>query len=578
MAAGVESAASAARWRLPAPVDDAAAEDLRRLTDFPPTLCAFLVRRGLVAGPTARAFLRPSLDQLHPPELLPDLTVAADRVERAIRDGEGILVHGDYDVDGMTGAALLAGAINELGGEATPFVPHRTRDGYDLGTAGVEAAEAAGARLIITVDCGVTAVQAVGLAGGRGIDVIVTDHHRPGPELPEALAVVNPNRPDHEYPFKGLAGVGVAFKLVQELFARARLTSGQLNRYLDLVALGTIADQAPLVDENRVLARFGLRVLDQTRRPGLAALMRESGVGRWSTVRSSDVAFRLAPRLNSAGRIGEAADGLALLVTSDPARSDALARSVEAVNLERREADRAILVEAKTLLETEYDAEVDRIVVLWSEGWHPGVLGIAASRLVDDLGRPAVLVSVNGDRARGSARSIPAFHLYDALASCRDLFDRFGGHSVAAGFDIPVERLPELRERLRTYAVEALPPESLGRETSIDMEIALSEVTAAFVKGFGHVEPFGAGNPVPTFVSRGVRFERLSTVGAGGDHLKAVLHQDGGTLESIFFWQGDRLAELTAEPCRDVVFELQVEEQARGPRVQAHIVDIAPCA
>lgn len=578
MAPGVEPAApAAAHWRLPPPIDDGAVEDLRRLTDLPRPLCAFLARRGLVAGAETRAFLRPALDQLHPPHLLPDLSVAVDRIERAIEGGERILVHGDYDVDGMTGAALLAGAISDVGGDAIPFVPHRTRDGYDLGPSGVEAAADAGATLIVTVDCGITAIEAVRLAGTRGIDVIVTDHHRPGPEMPDAVAVVNPNRSDHDYPFKDLAGVGVAFKVVQEVFARQHVTDDRLNRYLDLVALGTIADQAPLTDENRVFARFGLKVLDRTRRPGVAALMREAGVGRWSAVRSSDVAFRLAPRLNSAGRIGEAADGLDLLVTEDHARGEALARRVEAVNVERRDTDRAILTEARVLLQTEYDEETDRIVVLWSRGWHPGVLGIAASRLVDELGRPAILVSVEDERARGSARSIPGFHLFDALASCRDLFDRFGGHSVAAGFDIAPDRLPKLRERLRQYALGALSPESLGREIAVDMEISLADVSPDFVKGFGYMEPFGTGNPLPKFLARGVTFRGLQTVGAEGDHLKAVLEQDGATLESIFFWQGGMLASLEEHPRRDIVFELQVEEQRRGRRVQAHIVDIGPC-
>jgi single-stranded-DNA-specific exonuclease len=504
------------------------------------------------------------------------MAAAADRVAQAIERSEPILAHGDYDVDGMTGAAVLAGAFEDLGGVATAFVPHRTRDGYDLGRAGIEKAREVGATLIVTADCGITAVEAVTEAAEQGIDVVVTDHHRPGASLPPAVAVVNPNRADNEYPYAGLAGVGVAFKLVQELFARQRLGPERLNRYLDLVALGTIADQAPLTGENRILTRFGLKVLNRTRRPGLQALMRVAGVGRWSAVRSTDVAFRLAPRLNSAGRIAEAADALRLLTTGDFAEADRLAGSIEETNMLRRATDREILEDARAALAADFDPDNDRIAVLWGEGWHPGVLGIAASRLVDDLRRPVVLVSVDGDRGRGSARSIADFHLYNALASCDDLFDRFGGHAVAAGFELPADRLPELRRRLLAFAEKELPLEALEPDLAIDLEISLPEITSDFVRGFGYLEPFGNSNVNPRFVARGVTLRRIDTVGAGGDHLKAVLTQDGATLDAIWFWEGERLAELTASPVHDVVFGLEVEVRSRGPRAQAHIVSLGP--
>ncbi|MFV1986179.1 MAG: single-stranded-DNA-specific exonuclease RecJ [Gemmatimonadota bacterium] len=548
---------------------------LQGFSNLPLRLCELLVRRGLLAGAETVAFLRPSLDRLHPPGQLPDMTRAADRIEQAITAGEQILVHGDYDVDGMTGAAVLSGAFGDLGGMATAFVPHRTRHGYDLGAAGIAKAREIGATLIVTVDCGITAVEAVTEAATRGIDVVVTDHHRPGPALPPAVAVVNPNREDNEYPYRGLAGVGVAFKVIQELFSRQQVSNERLNGYLDLVALGTIADQAPLTGENRILTSFGLKVLDRTRRPGLRALMQTAGVGRWSTVRATDVAFRLAPRLNSAGRIAEAADGLRLLMTDDFAEADRLAGAIEETNTLRRETDRTIFEEARTALAADFDPERDRIAVLWGDGWHPGVLGIAASRLVDDLRRPAVLVSVNGDRARGSARSTPGFHLFNALASCDDLFDRFGGHAVAAGFDIRTDRLPELRRRLLEFAARELPLEALAPELTIDLDISLSEIAPAFVRGFQYLEPFGNSNEMPRFAARGVTFRRIETVGADGDHLKALLDQDGSTLEAISFWNGDKVPDLSASPVRDVVFELQVEVGSRGPRAQAHIVSIS---
>jgi len=575
--AGVERATPPApRWALPARIDPGEVRRIERLTRLPEPLCTLLVRRGIGTDADVRSYLRPSLEALHPPGLLPDMDAAASRIETALRSGETILVHGDYDVDGMTGAAVLSGGLADLGADVTPFVPHRTRDGYDLGPTGVATAADRGATLIVTVDCGVTAVDAVRLAGEQGIDVVVTDHHRPGPELPAAVAVVNPNRPNSRYPFNGLSGVGVGFKLIQELFERQGLGSGKLNRYLDLVALGTIADQVPLEDENRVFGRFGLQVLERTPRPGLRALMNVANVGRWSAPRASDVAFRLAPRLNSAGRIAEAADGLRALTTADTAEAEQLALQIEQTNVERRAADRSIYEEAVAMLEEDFDAERDRIVVLWSENWHPGVLGIAASRLVDRLGRPTILASVDGDRARGSARSIPSFHLYDALAACADLFDRFGGHAVAAGFDIPSADLPELRRRLAAGAVGSLPAESLGPEIDIDLEVALGDISDDFVRGFAYLEPFGSSNPIPRLLARDVTLTELGTVG-GGEHLKAVLQQEGARLEAIAFREGRQEAELAAEPRRDVVFELHVEMARRGPRVQAHILSMAPC-
>lgn len=564
----------AARWRAPPDVPDRAVEALVRFSGLPRPICELLARRDLEPGGPAEQFLRPRLESLHAPHLLPDMSRAADRIESAIEAGEKIFIHGDYDVDGMTAAALLAGALQDLGGDATPFVPHRTRDGYDLGAAGIEVARRVRASLIVTADCGITAVDAVAEAARAGIDVIVTDHHRPGPSLPDAVAIVNPNRQPHDYPFRGLAGVGVAFKLVQELFARKGFEGDHLNRYLDLVALGTIADQAPLVDENRVLTWFGMKVLNRTRRPGLQALMRVAKVGRWSAPRASDVAFRLAPRLNSTGRIGEASDGLRLVSTEDVPEAERLARDIDRINIQRREADRGLLSDARRVLELDFDSERDRIVVLWAAGWHPGILGIAASKLVDDLGRPVVLIGVHDGRGRGSARSIPDFHLFEALESCRDLFDRFGGHAVAAGFDISADRLPELRTRLQAFAAARLPAEQLVPEIGIDLEIRLEDLTPAFARGFSYLEPFGVGNEMPRLVIREARFRGLETVGADGEHLKGRLDDGSETVEAIAFGLGARETELGNEIERDFVFELHVEETARGRRVQAHVIAI----
>ena len=567
---------TAPRWRAPADVPADERRDLERHTGLPAPLCELLHRRGFRADERTERFLRPHLDHLPPPDLLPDMDTAVRRIERAISRGERILVHGDYDVDGMTGTSVLTGALRDLGGRPIPFVPHRTRDGYDLGAAGIEEATGKGAALIVTTDCGISAHDAVREAAGRGIDVIVTDHHRPGATLPDAVAVVNPNRTDHEYPYRELAGVGVAFKLAAALFERAGFEQGRLNRYLDLVALGTIADQAPLTRENRVLVRFGLRVLQRTRRVGLQALMREADVGRWAAVRATDLAFRVAPRLNSAGRMGDATDGLRLLLTDDPAEAERLAREIDRHNDARREVDRTILREARELLAETYDPARDRIVVLWREGWHPGVLGIAASRLVDELHRPVALITVDGDRGRGSARSVRDFHLFRALESCADVFERFGGHAMAAGFDVRRDRLAALRERLVEVAFERLVPEQLEPELAIDLDVRLADLDDRFLRGFGRLEPFGAEHRMPVLRARGVALGACRTVGAAGAHLRTTLTDGGDRLEAIAFGMGPRLAETGGGARFDVVFELHVEARRRGIRPQAHIRALRP--
>ncbi|MCG8468657.1 MAG: single-stranded-DNA-specific exonuclease RecJ [Gemmatimonadetes bacterium] len=557
------------RWAEPSsgPVDGT--RDLETYVGLPGPLCELLIRRGFAAEPPTRRFLRPSFEDLHDPTGLIDLAVAADRVERAIRDRETILVHGDYDVDGVTGATLLTGAFRELGARAVAFVPHRGRDGYDLGDAGIDRAASEGARLIVTADCGISAIDAVERASSRGIDVVVTDHHRPGDRLPSALAVVNPNRTDQAYPFTGLAGVGVAFKLVQELFSRKRFEEGRLNRYLDLVALGTIADQAPLVGENRTLARFGLRVLNRSRRAGVRALCRAAGVGRWSQVRAADVAFRLAPRLNSAGRIGDATDALRLLDADDFGEADRLAERIERTNLLRRETDAEVLARARADADEIFDPVHDRALVIWGEGWHHGVLGIVASRLVDQFHVPVLLIGLDGERGRGSARSVPGFHMYEALAEIAEIFERYGGHAAAAGFDIRSDRLEALRTRFLEVAGRRL--EAREPTLRIDQELPVRAVSPAVARGVTYLEPFGAGNPTPRFLARGVRLHDVETVGEEGVHVRAWLEDGGDRLEAIAFRQPE-LVNIGTDTV-DLVYELHVEAGAKGLRPQAHVID-----
>lgn len=525
---------------------------------LPSPLCRLLGVRGYADEVSAKQFLKPRLERLHDPFLLAGMDTAVDRVRRAIRGGETILIHGDYDVDGICGAALYTRMLSTLGARIQAFVPHRLRDGYDLTIAGVQAAAEAGASLILTVDCGTVAHDAVTAAAAAGIDVVVTDHHTPGSALPPALAVINPNRPDCPYPDKGLAGVGVAFKLCQALAAAEGLNPAELWPVLDLVAVATIGDLTPLTGENRILARFGLRLLRQTRNPGLRALLQTANIDLSDPISAGQVSHVLAPRINAAGRIGDAARAVELLVTADEAEADRLAQDLEQQNEMRRAMDREMLVQAVDILERDYDPSRDYAIVLAARGWHPGVIGIVASRVVELTHRPTVLIAIDDDgRARGSARSIPRFHLYEGIRACAHLLERFGGHRQAAGLEIRPERIPELRAALNAHARDVLDPEDLEPRLRIDLDVHLSEITTKLFALMRHFGPFGIGNPTPVFGVRDVRVARPPrTVGAG--HARLVLEQNGARLQAIGFGMADRIAAL--EPLRnrlDVVFHLQ---------------------
>lgn len=563
------------RWALRRMRGEAQA-DVSRLEaalGLPPALCRLLAVRGFGDEAGSKSFLKPRLEGLHDPFRLTGMDAAVERLERAVRGNETILVHGDYDVDGICGVALLVRVLSALGARARAFVPNRLRDGYDLTHAGVRAATEIGASLILTVDCGTVAHDAIGAAAASGIDVIVTDHHTPGPVLPPALAVVNPNRADCAYPDKGLAGAGVAFKLCQALVHARGADASELWFYLDLVAVATIADLAPLAGENRILARFGLQLLRQTRNPGLRALLRSTKIDPAEPIGAGQVSHVLAPRINAAGRMGDASRGVSLLLATKDAEAQPLADELERENDLRRATDRETLAQAVALLERDYDPSRDRALVLAAQGWHPGVIGIVASRVVELTHRPTVLIAIDEHgRARGSARSIPGFHLYEAVRACGHLLERFGGHRQAAGLEVRPERIPELREAFNSYARSVLEPRDLQPKLRIDLDVHVAEITTELFALMRHFGPFGIGNPAPVFGVRDVHIARpLQIVGAG--HARLVLEQDGARIHAIGFGMADRIAAL--DPLRnrlDAVFHLQ--EDRWNDRLQAKLIDV----
>jgi len=560
------------RWVLSPPPNPVAVDQLASALSLPHALAALLVQRDHASEAAARAFLRPALDGLSDPLAIAGMAEAVEAIAATVRAGGTIMVHGDYDVDGQCATALLTRALRTGGASVLPFVPHRLRDGYDFGPAGLEAARAGGASLVITCDCGITAAETVGAARAAGIGVVVTDHHLPGDELPPALAVVDPQRLDDTSGATALCGTGVAFKLVQALVPALGLSPNLPSWLLDLVALATVADVVPLLGENRILVKHGLRLLGQSRWPGIRALLRTGGLAD-REVRAGHLGFVLGPRLNAAGRIGEATDGLRLLLTDDAGEAEELARRLDGLNIERQALDQRILEEALTQIEQEADLDRDAGFILVGDGWHPGVVGIVASRVVERYGRPTFLIAFDGDIGKGSGRSISRFDLHAALLSCGDLLERYGGHHMAAGLTIRRDRLTAFRERFGAIARETLGPDELGPEQRVDLEIGLGEATRDLERLCRYLEPCGAGNATPVFGVRGVRFAGRARVGSG--HLKGTLDDGTTRLPAIGFQWADRVAWL-GDGLVDAAFRLECNEWNGHTTLQARLCALSP--
>jgi len=567
-------AVSSRRWVFPPAADEARVDRLSRELRLPAPLCRLLVARGYGEPDSVREFLRPHAGQVHAPLGMAGMGDAVERIVAAIEAGETILAHGDYDVDGICATALLVRALRKMGARVTPFVPRRLSDGYDLSDAGIRAAQEAGATLILTCDCGIVAHGAVDRARAAGIDVIVTDHHTPGESLPLAAAVVNPNRRDCGYADKGLAGVGVAYKLCCAVAEAVGYPVERLHAFLDLVAVATIADLAPLTGENRALVRWGLKILPQTPNPGLRALLRATGLDAKAEITATQVGFVLAPRINAVGRRGEAMRGVELLTTDDPAEAERIAAQLEEDNLWRRQEEGATVKQALDTLEKTFDPDRDWGVVLADERWHPGVIGIVASRVVERVHRPTVLIAVSGGEGKGSARSIGGFHLYEAMRACSGHLVRYGGHKMAAGCSILPERVDGFRDAFNAHAHAVLDEERLIPEVRIDLELPLHHADENLARMLRHAGPFGAGNATPVFAARGVGLVGDPRI-VGQGHLKLTLGANGRQMDAIGFGMGDRTKEpLFAGGALDVAFKLEENHFNGRTSLQAKLVDL----
>ena len=561
------------RWSISDPPNPEVAAALAAGLSLPLPLAELLVQRGHDQVDAARHFLRPALDRLADPHTLAGMDDAVEAVVRAVESGRPILVHGDYDVDGQCATALLTRALTIGGANVIPFVPHRVSDGYDFGDAGLAAAREGDAGLILTCDCGITAVDAVAAARAEGREVVVTDHHLPGPVLPPANAVIDPQRLDDRSDLKMLCGTGIAFKLVQALVGPLGLPANLPLHLLDFVAMATVADIVPLVGENRILVKHGLKLLSRSQWAGLRALVRVCDLHRRGDIRAGQVGFILGPRLNAVGRIGAAADGLRLLLTDDDAEAERLAGYLDDLNKQRQAIDQNILDQALEQVERRADLDRDFTLVLDGDDWHPGVIGIVASRVVERYGRPTFLIAFDGDIGKGSGRSISRFDLHAALTGCDDLLERYGGHRMAAGLTIRRGRLEEFRERFSALARSQMTLGDLGPDQRVDIEIDLAAATDDLERLIRHLEPCGMGNPSPVFGVRGVEFANRSVVGKG--HLKGVLTEGGSHLEGIGFQWADRVPWLGDSPV-DAAFKLERNDWGGRRSLQARLVALTP--
>ncbi|MEO7651356.1 MAG: single-stranded-DNA-specific exonuclease RecJ [Bryobacteraceae bacterium] len=549
------------QWIVPR-IDEAAARELANAVGVGLPAARVLWNRGLRDAATVKRFLRPSIDDLNDPFALLGMQAAVARLRRAIASGEQILIYGDYDVDGTTSVVILKKAIELAGGKATFHIPNRLKDGYGMRPEIVVRAAADGVSLIVSVDTGIRAGEVVRRAAELGIDVIITDHHLPETEIPPALAVLNPNQPGCGYPDKNLCGVGVAFKLVQALLGGMGWPPEKLRRalesFLKLVAIGTVADVVPLTGENRIIVKHGLEGLHDVRNVGLRALMRIAGLEEGKSPSAGQIAFRLAPRINAAGRMASADDVIELFLTADAARAQQIAEQLHGLNAERQQTERQII---ETILAECIAAPVgddQAALVFAGEGWHRGVLGIVASRLVEKFHRPVFVLSHNPEdgTAQGSGRSIVIFHLMDALESMPHLFRKFGGHHHAAGLTLASLHVDEFRRTLNEYASARLTSQDFVPMIAADAEVTLTELTDAAAAGVLALQPFGAGNSSPLFVARDVEVAGEPCV-MKDKHLRLTVRGGGKTLRMKAWNFAERACELTPGSRIDIAFELE---------------------
>ncbi|MCA9173178.1 MAG: single-stranded-DNA-specific exonuclease RecJ [Planctomycetales bacterium] len=575
------------RWRIQ-PHDVGRIQDLQRRANISPVIAQLLIARGIYDPAEVKQFLEAKLSNLREPQLLPGLEAAVERIHPAIVDKRRIVIYGDYDADGMTGASILLLCLKLLGANVACHIPNRLDEGYGLHADSLRSLAERGSQLVISVDCGIGSVQEAEVARELGLELIVTDHHEMGDQLPAAAAIVHPRLPGHAYPFGGLCGAGVALKLAWGLCQRAsdaQKVSPRLRDFLmqavGLAAIGTVADVVPLLDENRVLVRHGLWSVLKKPTPGLAELLKLTELDKKSELGSDDIAFMLAPRLNAAGRLGQAALGVELLTTESPERAKALAEYLHELNGNRDSLERSILQQANKMVNEEYDPEQNPALVLAGRGWHPGVIGLVASRLAEKHNLPTVVIALDNAGAKpgaGSARSACGLKLHEALRACTDRLLTHGGHAAAAGLTIDESQIEAFREEFCEYAAAEIPPENRIPEVRIDAEAALSQLSIPLIKQINQLGPFGMRNPRPTLLATGVRLASPpKKMGGGERHLSVRLLQNDRILRGIAFGQAEWAEPMEAvDGPLDIAYRPLINEYRGMLSVEVRVVDWRP--
>ena len=549
-------------------VENQKVEELQKKHNINKLLATILANRGIIEENQIEKFLKPKRSDFYNPYEMPDMEIAVKRIVKAIEKKEKTIIYGDYDVDGITSVTVLKSFLEERGLEVAEYIPNRLEEGYGLNQNAVEGIAKQGYTLMITVDCGISAIEEIKYANQLGIETIITDHHEPGNELPEAIAVVDAKRKDNKYPFRNLAGVGVVFKLIQAIGVDLELDEKEYLKYLDIVCIGTISDIVPLVDENRVIVKLGLKLVEQTRNLGLRAILQASG---YNKIDSSTISFGVAPRINACGRMGHQEEALKLFLSKEINEVNELTQKLNEYNRLRQETERNIYTDAVEQIEKNGLEKNDTIVVM-GKNWHHGVIGIVSSKITELYFKPSILLCEEDECGKGSGRSIPGFDLYEALSQCDDQIDRFGGHSMAVGISVKKDKFEEFKQKLEQIAREKH-IEEIVPILKIDAQISLDEISKDMVDSLKELEPFGEENKTPLFVFKNLKIDSIRAL-SEGKHLKLTLKDNKNIVNAIGFNLGELSNEYKIGDKVDVVGNLEINSFNGVDNIQINIKDI----
>lgn len=563
------------RWTRKEKVDQAKVKALsEKLNDLPEVLCELLIQRGIDTFEKAKSFFRPSLDDLHDPFFMKDMELAVERIENAIAKGENILVYGDYDVDGTTSVTLVYGFLQQFYPQLDYYIPDRYKEGYGISFAGIDYAADNEISLIIALDCGIKAIDKVAYAKEKGIDFIICDHHTPGDKIPDAAAVLDPKRIDCIYPYKELSGCGVGFKLMQALSIKKGIPLEVLYQKLDILAVSICADIVPISGENRILCHFGIQKLNENPQPAFKAMLDLAQVKK-DKLNVTDVVFTLAPRINAAGRLESGMRAVELLLADHPEELLSKSKAIDQHNNNRRELDKSITQEALAMIETDEVLVNKKTTVLYNENWHKGVIGIVASRCIENYYRPTIILTESNGKLAGSARSVKGFNVYNALAKCEDVLEQFGGHMYAAGMTLKKEQLNDFQDRFEEVVAASITEDLLTPEVEIDAELKLNKINSKFYRVLEQFAPFGPENMRPQFCSQSVKARASRIVGNG--HLKVDVEDPenpGLFYPAIGFGLGDKMGIIKSGKPFDIVYSVELNEFRGKKSLQLNVKDI----